>query len=154
MDMLKEYENIIILRTFSKAYGLAALRVGYGISREEIIQSLDKVRNPFNVTSLTEEVAISALKDQQFVENGVLKNTEVLEYVYNELDKRQIEYIQSNANFVFINTKRDANEVFEKLLEKGIIVRPGFPKMESYIRVTIGSREEMEEFILKLEEIL
>ena len=152
--MLKQYENMIILRTFSKAYGIASLRIGYGIADKEIIQSLEKVRNPFNVTSLSMEVAKVVLEDKEFVQDGITKNQEVLEYVYNELNKRHIEYIQSNANFVFINTKKDANEVFEKLSQKGIIVRPGFPRMETYIRVTIGTKEEMEEFILKLEEIL
>lgn len=151
LSLLKEHENIIILRTFSKAYGLASLRVGYGIANKELIQNLEKVRNPFNVTSIGMELAKVALEDRKFVQDTVIKNRKVLEYVYSELDKRQIEYIESNANFVFINTKKDANEVFAKLLQKGIIVRPGFPKMESYIRVTIGTREEMEEFIKKIE---
>ena len=147
INFLKQHDNIIILRTFSKAYGLAGLRIGYGVASKKIIEQLNKVRNPFNVSTLAQDAAHMALSDVDFLKMVVNNNNQVLEYMYKELDKLNISYISSQANFIMINVKTSGAKFAEKLLERGFIVRPGFPLMDSYIRVSIGTIEQMRQFI-------
>ena len=116
--------------------------------------NIEKERPPFNVASISEIAACSALDDEEFVLECVKKNTEVLEYLYKELDKLNINYIKSYANFIMIDMKKDTNIAFEELLRKGFIVRPGFPSMETYVRVTIGTMEEMKNFVNALAQII
>ena len=153
INMLKDFNNIIILRTFSKAYGLAGLRVGYGIASEELISNIERVRPPFNLSTIGEIAAAAALEDEEFIKQCVIKNNKVLKYIYEELDKLNISYIKSYANFIMIDVKKDGNIAFEELLRKGFIVRPGFPNMSTYIRVSIGTMEEMKKFIIALKEL-
>ena len=152
-NLLTEYDNICILRTFSKAYGLAGLRVGYGMASEKTIQELDKARVPFNIATIAQKAAIVALEDETFVEYCKEKNKETLEYLYKELEEMKMNYIKSEANFIMIDSRMDGNVAFEKLLKQGFIVRPGFPNMETYIRVSIGSLEQMKKFIEALKNI-
>lgn len=154
ISLLKKFNNICILRTFSKAYGLAGLRIGYGITSPETTLELEKARVPFNASFISQQAAITALDDVQFVNNCVKRNMEVLEYLYSELDKLGIFYIKSEANFIMIDTKIDSKIAFEKLLKQGFIIRPGFPKMESFIRVTIGTMEQMKNFVIALKNII
>ena len=151
INMLKEYENICILRTFSKAYGLAGLRIGYGIASKKIIEELEKVRVPFNISEITQKSAYVALEDEEFIKKCNEKNNEVKEYIYENLEKNNIEYIKTQANFIIINVQNDGVKIANKLLEKGIIVRPGFEDMGNFIRVTIGTKEEMQ---IVLEELI
>lgn len=143
LRLLKQYKNLIILRTFSKIYGLASFRVGYGIAHEDTITALEPVREPFNVNSLAQAAAIAALDDQQFVDECKKENQDGLEQFYQFCDKAGLNYYRSQGNFILIDFKRDGQEVFQFLLERGYIVRSGtalgFP---TCVRITIGSKEQ------------
>ena len=154
VELLKEYSNICILKTFSKAYGLASFRVGYGISSVEIIKQLDKVRLPFNISTIGQKAACIALNDEEHLNKCIKNNRKVIELVYKKLDELHIDYIKTETNFIMIDTKKDGKAVHEKLLQNGFIVRPGFPGMDSYLRVTIGTESEMTEFVECLSNIL
>ena len=154
VELLKEYTNIIILKTFSKAYGLASYRVGYGISSPELIKELEKVRLPFNISTIGQKVACIALDDEEHLKKCIENNRKVIELVYKKLDEFHIDYIKTETNFIMIDTKKDGKAVHEKLLQNGFIVRPGFPGMDSYLRVTIGTESEMTEFVECLNNIL
>ncbi len=150
-----EYENVMVLRTFSKAYGLASLRIGYGIARPEIITQFEKIRPPFNVSTAAQNAACAALSDEEFLDYSVKSNREALEYSFKKLDEMGLSYVPSYTNFVLINVGRDSMEVFQKLMEKGYIIRPGKPLgIEGHIRVTIGTIPQMEGFFKALDEIL
>lgn len=155
LKMQKEYPNIIILRTFSKIYGLAGLRIGYGISSPYIIECINKVREPFNVNLMAQKAAIAAIKDQEYLNTVRSTNTEVKKYLYNQFDSLNIKYIKSESNFVIFETDNDSKIIFEKLLKKGIIVRSmtGFG-LPNHIRVTAGTLDETKTFIKCLKEIL
>ncbi len=152
LELLEKYHNLIILRTFSKAYGLAGLRVGYGIACPKIIELLNRVRNPFNVNSLAQVAAIASLKDQDFVNQAVTLNKQVKEYFYGELEKMEIPFVATQANFVMFDAKRPSNILFEKLLEQGYIIRPAFG-VPNWVRVTLGTMDQMEGFIKTLKQI-
>ncbi len=152
LELLEKYSNLIILRTFSKAYGLASLRIGYGIASAKIIELLNRVRNPFNVNSLAQVAAIASLEDQDFVNEAVTLNKKVKEYIYTELEKLQIPFAPTQANFIMFDAKGPANLLFEKFQERGYIIRPAFG-IANWVRVTLGTMEEMEGFIKVLKEI-
>jgi len=143
MDYLDSGKMVVGLRTFSKAYGLAGLRVGYGLMPPDLAGLLNRVRQPFNVNSLAQEAAIAALADEDFLkETQNLVSTE-LNFIYDTLDKLGIEYLESQANFVLVKVGKSADEVFEDLLKQGIIVR----SMKSYgysdcIRINVGLHKE------------
>ncbi|MGN1402438.1 MAG: histidinol-phosphate transaminase [Bacillus sp. (in: firmicutes)] len=143
LNFLGAYPNIILLRTFSKIYGLASFRVGYGISSKEIIAKLDPVREPFNVNAVGQAVAITALQDQDFIVQCRQKNRKGLEQYYAFCEEEQLNYYPSQANFILIDLGRDGDEVFQHLMSKGYIVRSGkalgFP---TCIRITVGSEEQ------------
>lgn len=137
------YKNIIVLRTFSKIYGLASLRVGYGIANEDIIQKLEPAREPFNVNTLGQIAAVSALEDQAFIERCITENRKGMEQYHQFCEQVNLAYYPSQGNFIFLHFENDADEVFQYLLERGFIARSGkgfgFP---TSIRVTVGSYEE------------
>lgn len=152
LPLLKDYDNIIILRTFSKAYGLASLRVGYAVSTPTLIDWLNRVRGPFNVTSLAQLAAVTALEDQAFINETLAKNDEVKVYTYKKCQELGITYAQSYTNFVMMDLKKPASEIFIALQKKGVIVRPMGPT--TLVRVTLGTQEEMEKFFAEIEELL
>ncbi|MDR1559628.1 MAG: histidinol-phosphate transaminase [Clostridiales bacterium] len=156
LPLLKKYKNIILIKTFSKIYGLASLRVGYGIADEEIIQLFEKIRPPFNVTIQGQAAALAALDDQDFVRESFENNRAGMEYFCRELDAVGLPYIPSQANFVTVDVKRDSREVFHELMKRGYIVRTGyvFGLDISWIRVTIGTLEQMRGFVGTLKEVL
>ncbi len=143
---------VVCLRTFSKIYGLAGLRIGYGITREEIAEGMNRVRQPFNVNSVAQKAAIAALDDKEHVEKSRELNRRGKKYLYSQLDRRNIEYVPTEANFILIRAGRGAAE---KLLKKGVIVR-GMDcyRMPEYIRVTVGLDEENERFVKAVDEVL
>lgn len=155
VPMLKQYPNLIVLRTFSKIYGLAALRIGYGIASEEIIGHLDHVREPFNTSTLAQAAARAALKDQAFVEECRKRNREGLKQLTDRFDEWGLSYFPSQTNFVLVDLQQDSDEVFRRLLEQGIIVRSGralgFP---GYQRITVGSAEQNEKVLQALGSIV
>ncbi len=144
-------KNVVITRTFSKAYGLAGLRVGYGIAKKEIIQLLERARQPFNVNRLAQIAAVEALKDQKFVQYTVSENEKGKEFLYEEFEKRGIHFVPSYANFIMFKVE-NAEEIYQKLLEKGVVIRPAFG-LDNYLRVSIGTMEENKKFISALDDI-
>lgn len=152
IPLLKEYDNIIILRTFSKAYGLASLRVGYAISHPTIIDLINRVRGPFNVTTMAQKAAIAALKDQEFVNSTVKANKKVREYTYKKCEELGISYADSHTNFVMMDVGKPGAEIFVELQKKGIIIRPIGPT--NLIRVTLGTMEQMEKFFAEIEKLV
>lgn len=151
LKLLKKYSNLIIMRTFSKMYGLAALRVGYTMASEEIIENINKIRGPFNVNSLAQIAAVEALKDNEFIESCYRINKEGKEYLYNEFDKLNLEYAPSETNHIFVNVNIDSEEIFIELQKRGLIIRP---ITGTWIRVTIGTEEQNKKFITLLKEVL
>ncbi|WP_243290056.1 histidinol-phosphate transaminase [Bacillus sp. FJAT-47783] len=155
ISYLNTYENVMILRTFSKAYGLAALRIGYGISHEKIIQEIEPAREPFNTNALAQLAASVALDDQAFIDYCRKENQKGLEQYYDFCEEYQLNYYPSQGNFILIDFKKDGQELFEALLKKGYIVRSGkalgFP---TSLRITVGSKEQNEEIIEHLKQLI
>lgn len=155
IELLKEFSNLIVLRTFSKIYGLASLRVGYGIGSSELIQTLEPVREPFNVNTFAQIAAATALSDQNFVEKCKKENREGLEQFYQFCQQNNLSYFPSQGNFLLIDFNTDSNEVFQYLLERGFIVRSGsalgFP---TSVRVTVGSHSQNEGVIKVMSQFL
>ncbi|MBF0566286.1 MAG: histidinol-phosphate transaminase [Nitrospirae bacterium] len=147
--------NILILRTFSKIYGLAGLRIGYGIASGGIVREMDKVREPFNTSSVAQAAAVAALRDVDHLDKSLALNEEGKKFLYGALSDlasdTSIEYVPTQGNFIYVDLKRDAVKVYDKLLRKGIIVRP---MGKTAIRVTIGLKIENEAFIRSLKEVL
>lgn len=148
---VKAGKNVLVLRTFSKFYGLAGLRVGYGLAKPELISYLFRAKLPFNVSRLAQAGALAALDDKDFLEQTYINNQEGKKYFYAELDKLGLEYQKTEANFVFINLKKPADDLFLQLMKKGVIIRPltsfGLPEA---IRVSIGTPEQNEKFVAAL----
>ncbi len=143
MKYLLEGRNILILRTFSKIYGLAGLRVGYGISHPGILAQMEKVRAPFNSNSIGQAAAIRALDDTAHVSRSRELNEQGKEFLYKELSALGYDYAPTEANFIYIRAK-DAKGLFDALLKEGVIIRP---VGRDAIRVTIGLPEENKKFI-------
>ncbi len=151
LDYLDNYDNLIVLRTFSKVYGLAGLRVGYGIANEPLIRRLDVVRGPFNTSSLAQKAASVAIGDDRFVEQSVSRNHAVKQSFEQFLDSIDWHYFESHTNFLLISTPVSGERTFRHLLENGFIVRAGEGiGVPNTIRVTIGNEADMEQ----LKEIL
>jgi histidinol-phosphate aminotransferase len=145
LNLLDAYKNLIVTRTFSKAYGIAGLRVGYGVAGKEIIDILNRVRQPFNVNAVAQLCAVEALRDQEFISASVECNREGLQYLSNAFAELKLTYIESVANFISVDfgSPKQADEINQYLLKNGIIVRPiTVYKMPSFLRVTVGSREQ------------
>jgi len=151
LDFLKENQNIIALRTFSKIYGLAGLRIGYGITTVEIAELLNKVRQPFNTNTLGQIGALAALSDRKHVDKSVAINNEGKQFLYQAFRRLGISYIPTEANFILFETQLDAKDVYSGLLKAGVIVRPMGVKR---LRVTIGLPEENARFVSELEKIV
>ncbi len=155
LDYIASGGNIVGIRTFSKAYGLAGLRIGYGLMALELSELLNRVRQPFNVSSLAQTAAIAALGDDDFLQQTVnLVHTE-LDFMYESLTRLGIEYLESQANFILVHVPQNADKIFDRLLRQGVIVRSmtsyGYP---DYIRVNVGLHEENERFLEALEEVV
>ncbi|MEW6457356.1 MAG: histidinol-phosphate transaminase [Acidobacteriota bacterium] len=153
-EFVKEGRNVIVLRTFSKIYGLAGLRIGYGISRSEIIKNLYRVKAPFNTCRIAQEAALAALEDDEHARRSKENNKKGKEMIYKFLDKLGVEYVRSFTNFVMINLPFSAQILYEKLLDRGVIVRPldAFDAPDS-IRVTVGTEEETKIFLKAFEDV-
>ncbi len=156
IQLRKLYPNLLILRTFSKIYGLAGIRVGFGISNKEIIANMDRVRPPFNVSVVAQYIAAKVLDDEEHIERSLKLVREEKEFLYRGLEQLGLRYIPSAANFILIDVYPLKGEyIFQQLLKKGIIVR----SMDEYdfpycIRVTIGNKLENRLFLKYLKEII
>lgn len=151
ISLLSTHENVMVLRTFSKAYGLASLRIGYGIANETLIQEIEPAREPFNTNAFAQLAAAVALDDQEFIQQCRMKNEEGLKQYYAFCQEYGLSYYPSQANFILIDFKKDGQRLFESLLKRGIIVRSGkalgFP---TSLRITVGSKEQNEKVIENL----
>jgi len=154
-DYLSNYPNLLVSRTFSKAYGLAALRVGYMLGCEEIIQYINQVREPFNVNHYAQVGAAAAIQDQDFVQQAVALNKVGMKQVLEALDRCKLDYIPSAGNFIAVHFGEKASLINQRLLQSGVIVRPlaGYG-MPATLRISIGSEAENQHFIDALDVIL
>ena len=157
---LAKFPNLVVVRTFSKAYGLAGLRVGYGLCHANIAAMLNRVRQPFNVNNLALVGAIAALGDEEFVERSYQLNAAGMRQLVAGLERLGLKWIPSYANFVSVEVPRAggrsaAGAVYQGLLRQGVIVRPvaGYA-MPDHLRVTVGTPEENETFLAALEKAL
>jgi histidinol-phosphate aminotransferase len=155
---LRRYPNLIVSRTFSKAYGLAGLRIGLAIAQPELTDLLNRLRQPFNVNSLAQAAAIAALHDTDFLRNSAALNAQGYACLTAAFDRLGLEYVPSYGNFVLVRVGEDDDagaRVNLSLLEQGVIVRPvGSYGLPQWLRVTIGLPEENEAFIAALEKSL
>jgi len=149
--LVEDFPNLVISRTFSKAYGLAGLRVGYSVSSSYIADYLNRVRQPFNVNSLALAAAESALSDEEHLKKCLMINKDEKERLYRFFISNGYNYIESFTNFISFDCKDNSNEVFKNLLPKGVIARSmDIYKMPRYLRVTIGLPEENSIFMESL----
>ncbi len=148
VTLASQYPNLIATRTFSKAYGLASLRVGYSISSSYFAGLLNRVRQPFNVSSLALSAAVAAMKDREYLDESVELNAQEMSFLQNSLDEMGFSYIPSVANFLTMACGGDGNDMYQKLLRMGVIVRPianyGMP---NHLRVTVGTHDENVRFL-------
>lgn len=153
--LLSQYPNLIVTRTFSKAYGLASLRVGYGVSSPEIANILNRVRQPFNVNSLAIEAATAAVTDVNYLARSRAQNSAGMAQLEEGLGSLDLDFVPSVGNFVLVDFKRDAMPIFEGLLRKGVIVRPvGNYGLPNALRISVGTQEENARFLESLVEVL
>ncbi|MFH2045208.1 MAG: histidinol-phosphate transaminase [Pseudomonadota bacterium] len=155
LDYINSGLNVVTLRTFSKIYGLAGLRIGYGVMPEYIAGILNRIRPPFNASSLAQAGAAAALGDVEFFNKTIKLVHDELEFMYESLNAIGVKFFPTQANFFLIDVKKSADEVFESMLRLGVIVRSmtsyGYPE---YIRVSIGLHEENIRFINALKKVL
>ncbi len=152
---VSEFPNLIVTRTFSKAYGLAGLRVGYGLSHPQVAELLNRVRQPFNVNALAQVGALAALGDRTHLQDSIEVNRSGMRQLTEGFGRLGLEFIPSVGNFVTVDLGRGAGQVHEALLRKGCIARPvanyGLP---NHLRVSVGLAEENERFLRALAEVL
>ena len=151
ISWLKEFDNLIITRTFSKAYGLAGLRVGYSICSASISDYINRVREPFNVNHTAQIAAIAALADDEYLKESIKVNADGYEQLKTGFNLLELEYIPSSANFIAV-AFNDAMQIYNDLLHEGVIVRP--VEMKNYLRISIGTEQENEHLLSALTKIL
>lgn len=151
----KKYTNVLVLKTFSKVYGMAGLRLGALLAPEYVLEYYNRVRNPFNVNDLAQVAGLAALEDAEYIRNSQRVVWEGLDYFYRELSRLGLKYYPSQANFVLFDTKRDSEKVHMSLLKKGLILRPvqnyGF---KTLMRMTVGQDTENKKAIELIEKML
>lgn len=154
-DVITKYPNTIYLGTFSKAYALGGMRVGYGIANEEIIKVLHKLRPPFNISTLSLAAAIEALKDEKFVDECIAKNFEQMSRYEEFAKENSIKYIPSYTNFItYYMDNHSSKDIANKLLQKGIIIRDLTSYGLNAIRITIGTNEQNNRFFETFSKII
>ena len=153
-DWLAKYPNLVITRTFSKAYGLAGLRIGYALASPEIADLLNRVRQPFNVSHVSLAAAVAALADQEFVHDSAERNRQGLAQLIKGFDDLNLPYIPAHGNFVTIQVG-NLPEVQQQLLKQGVIVRPvGEYGLPEHLRISVGTKQENERFLDTLQTII
>jgi histidinol-phosphate aminotransferase len=144
---------VLILRTFSKVFGLAGLRIGYGLAPRDVIDTLYKVRMAFNTNTVAQVAALAAWDDHDHVRKCVRLNREGLDFLYAGLEQRHVQYVRSFANFVLLELGKPARPVTQALLREGVIVRPAWG-CPTCMRVSVGTREQNERFLAALDKVL
>ena len=154
IDLVRRGRNLLALRTFSKVYGLAGLRIGYGVGPADLLAEMNKLRSPFNTSIVAQAAALAALTDDAHVRRSVESNRAGLAQLTHRLDKLGVRFVPSVANFLLVELGSDATPVTAELLKLGVIVRPmawmGFPNA---IRVTVGTPSENEKFLQALAQV-
>ena len=154
-QLFRQYNNLLTLRTFSKVYGLAGLRIGYGIGHPTLVAEMNKLRTPFNVTSVGQAAALAALGDAEHVRISVETNQVQRKRLFEELTAMGIKAIRSETNFVFLDVGADAKSICDDLLHSGVIVRPlgwmGFPEA---VRVSVGLAEQNTHLLAAMRRVL
>lgn len=155
VDMVRDGRNLLVLRTFSKVYGLAGMRMGFGIARPEIVNALERVRHPFNTSLIAQAGALAALDDREHVRQSLAMNREGLAYLSRRLGELRVKFVPSVANFLLIDLETDAKAAADAMLHLGVVVRPmGWMGLPEAIRVTVGTPEENERFLAALSQTL
>jgi len=155
LSYLKNKKQVIVLKTFSKAYGLAGLRLGYAMAAAELITYLERIRQPFNVNFLAQVAGLAALEDKDFLNKTRRLTLTGKDFIYQELSKMGLEYVPSVANFILIDVGRDGQEVFKAMLKFGVITRDMRQYgLANFIRVTIGTPKENLKFLSVLNKVL
>ena len=148
-------KNVIVLKTFSKGYGLAGLRIGYALARPELAVYMEKARQPFNVNLLAQQAAIACLDDKKFLQQTRKTVLQGKNYLYDSLTVLGLAYVPSVANFILVDVGRDSVEVFREMLKFGVIVRDMKQYgLKNFIRVTVGTKKENERFIKVIKKVL
>ncbi len=154
-DYINQYSNLIVLRTFSKIFGLAGLRLGAMIANPEVTDIYNRVRKPFNINELAQVAAAAAIEDLEFIKKTQRLTAEGLKYFHQELTALNLKFLPSQTNFVLFDTERDAKTVYQKMLEQGVILRLvlnyGFP---TCLRLSVGLKDENEFAIAVLKKVL
>ncbi len=154
LSLMKKYKNLMTMRTFSKAYGLASVRCGYLIADPECVDCVQRTRPPFNVSVPAQLMAEAAIKDSDFLNDVVAKNDACKKYLYQSFEAMGVEYVPTEANFMLAKVG-NGQSIFNELLKEGVIVRfIGEPTLKEYIRVSVGTMEENEIFVSKLKKVL
>ena len=155
LDYIEKGHPVIALRTFSKIYGLAGLRIGYGIAPTAIISDLNRVREPFNVNAMAQAAAIAALEDSEHLDNSRNLVNKARKQLTEGLAELGLKPVPDQANFCFVDSKVDSKQVFQALLKRGVIVRTGdIFGLPTFIRVTYGTAEQNSRFLTSLKEVL
>ncbi|MDT8388348.1 MAG: histidinol-phosphate transaminase [Thiogranum sp.] len=155
LEWLAEFPNLLVTRTFSKAYGLASLRVGYGVSQPGLADMLNRVRQPFNVNSLAQAAAVAALADTEHLQRSVQLNRQGLQQFSDGLRDLSLDFIPSVGNFIAVDVGRAADAVYERLLREGVIVRPiANYAMPNYLRISVGLETENHRCLQALARVL
>lgn len=154
VKLIDTYENLVVLRTFSKVYGLAAQRIGYGIGPSAIIKTINQVREPFNTGRLAQVAAKASLQDDAFLEKCRAENRKGIDYFEEQFTRLGLQFFAGHGNFVMVDVRKPSMEIFDLLLRKGYIIRAGWKHYPTYIRVSVGTQEQNEGFIAALEQVL
>jgi len=155
LEFLETHPLLVVLRTFSKLYGLAGLRIGYGFSSEKIIDYLNRVRQPFNANTLAQVAATAALDDVEFVSNTLKTVREGISYLYRGIEELGLEYISTHTNFFLIRVPQGGKRIYERMLKQGVIVRAmDSYGLNDYIRINAGLPEENKRFLETLKKVL
>ncbi len=155
LDYVKKGYPIVCLRTFSKIYGLAGIRIGYAFGPSELIGAMNRVREPFPVSRIAQAGALAALEDEEFKKKTVTNTLKEKEHLYKEFEEMGLPYIPSHTNFIFVDLKKDSRQIFQALLKEGVIIRPGHLwDHASFARITVGTSDENRRFIQTLKRML
>lgn len=153
--LLKQFDNLIVTRTFSKLYGLAGLRIGYSVSHPDVADLLNRVRQPFNANLLAQEAALASLDDTQHVNNSIELNKAGLKQLADGFSDLGLSYIPSIGNFITVNVNKEAVSVYDALLREGVIVRPvANYQLPHHLRITVGTAEQNLRVLKALQKVL
>ncbi len=155
LDLLRQGKRIVVLRTFSKIYGLAGLRIGYCAAPADLVEGMERVRSPFNTSRIAQAAALAALEDEEHLERSRTENRAGMVRLEEGFRRRKLSFVPSVANFVLVDVERDAEEVHQALLRQGVIARPMGPyRFPTSLRVTIGTEPQIELFLRALDGVL